>query len=254
MTEGLSNLRLIVDDNGFKKVADISKDKKIGMPNGHLDPEFLRNLTPGSSFEFNGRKFYVFECGIFDYVMYKLKRQTQIVYPKEGYYIMMKLDIGPGKKVGEAGTGSGAFTVCLSKAVGPEGKVYTYEQREEFYNLAMRNYNEGKVFDNVVFYNRSINEGIEERDLDAFFLDVREPWEVLEKVREALKPSGNLGIIVPTVNQVSETMKSLINNNFYIDEAVEIMTRRFKINPERLRPEDMMIGHTGYLIFAKKMI
>lgn len=254
MGEGLSNLRLIVDDDGFKKVADVSKDKKIGMPNGHVDSEFIRNLTPGSSFEFNGRKFHVFECGMFDYVMYKLKRQTQIVYPKEGYYIMMKLDIAPGKRVGEAGTGSGAFTVCLSRAVGPEGRVYTYEQREEFYNLAKKNFKEGLVFDNVVFYNKSINEGIEERDLDAFFLDVRGPWEVIDKIREALKPSGNLGIIVPTANQVSETMKSLIKNNFFIDEAVEIMTRKYKLNPERLRPEDLMIGHTGYLIFAKKMI
>lgn len=89
--------------------------------------------------------------------------------------------------------------------------------------------------------------------MDAFFLDVRKPWEVLEEVRKALKPAGHLGILVPTTNQVSESLAALEENGFYISEVSEILLRKYKLNPQRLRPEDLMVGHTGYLIFARKL-
>lgn len=105
----------------------------------------------------------------------------------------------------------------------------------------------------MTIYNTPIEEGIQERDLDAFFLDVREPWKVIHVVRETLKPAGHLGIIVPTTNQVSQTLTSLEKNNFYISEVVEIIMRKYKPVPARLRPKDLMVGHTGYLIFARKL-
>ncbi|MCG0275416.1 MAG: tRNA (adenine-N1)-methyltransferase [Thermosediminibacteraceae bacterium] len=253
MRSGFETKRVIIGPDGFKKVVDIASPNKIGLPNGQIDSTQLAEIKPGNSFAVNGVDYYVLNCDMFDYVMYYLKRRTQIVYPKEGAYILMRLDVSPGKRVGEAGTGSGAFTVCLSRAVGPEGRVYTYEQREEFYKLAEKNIRGFSEFNNVVMHHKSINEGIEERDLDAFFLDVREPWEVLAEVRKALKPAGHLGILVPTTNQVAETMTSLEKNGFYISEVVEIMMRKYKLVPERLRPEDLMIGHTGYLIFARKL-
>lgn len=251
--KSITTKRIIIGPNNFKKVIDIASSNKIGLPKGQIDTEFLSKIKPGNSFEIQGEKYYVLECDTFDYIMYSLKRQTQIVYPKEGTYIAMRLDIFPGKRVGEAGTGSGAFTVYLSRLVGPSGRVYTYEQREEFYKLARKNLEEFSEFDNVIMYNKSINEGIEERDLDAFFLDVKKPWEVLEEVKNALKIGGHLGILVPTANQVSESLIALEKNGFYISEVSEIMLRKYKINPERLRPEDLMIGHTGYLIFARKV-
>ena len=106
--------------------------------------------------------YYVLNCDTYDYVMHYLKRKTQVVYPKEGAYILMRLDVFPGKRVGEAGTGSGAFTLCLSRAVGPQGQVYTYEQREDFYKLAEKNLKDFLEFDNVIMYNKSIEEGTQE--------------------------------------------------------------------------------------------
>ncbi|MCF6096077.1 tRNA (adenine-N1)-methyltransferase [Thermovorax subterraneus] len=253
MQSGFSTKRVIIGPEGFKKVVDVASPNKIGLPNGQINSKELAEIRPGGSFEVKGTVYHVLSCDTFDYVMHYLKRRTQIVYPKEGAYIMMRLDIFPGKRVGEAGTGSGAFTVCLSRAVGPEGRVYTYEQREEFYKLADKNIRNFAEFDNVVMHNKSIADGIEEEDLDAFFLDVREPWEVLGEIRKALKPAGHLGIIVPTTNQVTQTMESLEKGGFYIAEVVEIMMRKYKLVPERLRPEDLMVGHTGYLIFARKL-
>ncbi|MGB9808847.1 MAG: tRNA (adenine-N1)-methyltransferase, partial [Caldanaerobacter sp.] len=158
------NKRIIIGPGNFKKVIDITSSGKVGLPKGQVDINFLATLTPGTSFEIQGEKYYILECDTFDYIMYSLKRHTQIVYPKEGSYIAMRLDIFPGKRVGEAGTGSGAFTVYLSRLVGPHGRVYTYEQREEFFNLARKNIEEFSEFDNVVMHNKSINEGIEERE------------------------------------------------------------------------------------------
>jgi len=249
----ITTKRVIIGPDNFKKVIDLSSPSKIGLPKGQIDTDFLSQIKPGNSFEVQGIKYHVLNCDTFDYIMHSLKRQTQIVYPKEACYIAMRLDIFPGKRVGEAGTGSGAFTVYLSRAVGPYGRVYTYEQREEFYKLAQNNLSEFSEFDNVIMYNKSINDGIKGRDLDAFFLDVRKPWEVLEEVRKALKPAGHLGILVPTTNQVSESLAALEENGFYISEVSEILLRKYKLNPQRLRPEDLMVGHTGYLIFARKL-
>jgi len=253
MQSGFSTKRVIIGPDGFKKVVDIASPNKVGLPNGQIDSTELAEIKPGNSFEIKDTVYYVLNCDTYDYVMHYLKRRTQVVYPKEGAYILMRLDVFPGKRVGEAGTGSGAFTLCLSRAVGPQGQVYTYEQREDFYKLAEKNLKDFLEFDNVIMYNKSIEEGIQERDLDAFFLDVREPWEVIQIVREALKPAGHLGIIVPTTNQVSQTLISLEKNSFYISEVVEIMMRKYKLVPERLRPKDLMVGHTGYLIFARKL-
>ncbi|HBT20839.1 MAG TPA: SAM-dependent methyltransferase [Peptococcaceae bacterium] len=245
---------LITDGKKFKRVFNINSVEKVKLPTGEIDGEKLKEIQKGSSFIVNNRRYYVFNCDLYDYIMYHLTRHTQIVYPKEAAYIMVRLDISPGKRIGEAGTGSGALTAFFSRAVGKDGRVYTYEKREEFVSIAKKNLSRCREFDNIIFHHKSIEDGIEERDLDAFFLDVREPWLVITQVREALKPSGSLGILVPTTNQVSQTIESLEDNNFFILEVSEIIMREFKINAQRLRPKDIMVGHTGYLIFGKKVV
>lgn len=253
MHQGFETMKVIIGPEGFKKVVNTSIPKRINLPTGYIDSTALSQIPPGGSFVANDVEYYVFPCDTFDYVMHYLKRHTQIVYPKDGAYILMRLDITPGKRVGEAGTGSGAFALYLSMAVGLEGKVYTYEQREEFYKLAEKNIKGFAKFDNVVMHNKSILDGIEERDLDAFFLDIREPEEAIPQIREALKPAGHLGILVPTTNQVTEILKALDDHKFYVSEVVEILARQYKPVPERLRPDDRMIGHTAYMIFARKI-
>lgn len=139
MQSDFSTKRVIIGPDNFKKVVDIASPNKIGLPNRQINATDLAKIKPGGSFVIKDKIYYVLNCDIYDYVMHYLKRRTQVVYPKEGAYILMRLDVSPGKRVGEAGTGSRVFTVCLSRAVGPQGQVYTYEQREEFYKLAQNN-------------------------------------------------------------------------------------------------------------------
>lgn len=244
----------ITNGKKFKKIVDISVSQKIGLVGGMISSEELRQITPGSFFTVKGEKYYVFPCSLHDYVYHKLKRSTQIIYPKELGFILIKLDISPGKRVGEAGTGSGALTSFLSRFVGSEGVVFSYERRADLLEAANKNVSSCSEFDNVIFKEKHIEESIEESDLDAFFLDIRNPWTALSTVKEALKPGGNLGVLLTTTNQVSLTLRALQRYNFFVSEVLETYLRNYKINPSRLRPEDRMIGHTGYLVFAKKVI
>lgn len=253
MADNLKHKRVVIGPRNFYRVFDNSKKHQVQLPRGFIAAEQLQQIPSGASFEVNGEYYYVLDCDLYDYLMYDLKRQTQIVYPKEAAYILLRLNIAPGSRVGEAGTGSGALTCVFSRAVGEQGRVYTYERRERFTRTIQQNVQVCQQYQNVVFRNQDIEEGIAETELDAFFLDLKNPWEVIGIVRAALKAGGHLGVLLPTTNQISLTLKALKQHSFYVTEILEILVRNYKLNPERLRPEDRMIGHTGYLVFARKL-
>lgn len=200
-----------------------------------------------------GERFYLLKPTLYDFIM-KIERLTQIVYPKEIGYILVKLDIGPGRIVLECGSGSGALTSAFAFAVGKEGKVISYEREPKFLELAKKNIKKLKLEDRVVFKNIEVTEKFEEREVDAVFLDLKEPWTLIKASWEALKGGCPLGILVPTTNQVCECLKEMEKFPFVEVEVIEILLRKYKPNPERLRPEDRMVAHTGYLIFAKKVL
>lgn len=181
-----------------------------------------------------------------------VKRQTQIIYPKDIGYICMRLGVGNGTRVIEAGSGSGSLTIALSWFSGEKGHVYTYEAREEFYKLCRRNLQWAGVGHNVTQYNRDIAQGFDQTDADALFLDVRTPWEYLDEVLRALRPGGAYAFLVPTVDQVSLLLKGMETRPFDAIEVEEVLVRGWKAIADRLRPNDRMVSHTGFLIFARK--
>jgi tRNA (adenine57-N1/adenine58-N1)-methyltransferase len=200
-----------------------------------------------------GYAFVVVEPSTFDLITL-LKRTTQIMYPKDIGYALLKLNVRPGGRVVEAGTGSGGLTLALARAVGPEGRLYSYEVRADILELAKQNLEALGLAGVVEFKQRDIAEGLDERDVDALFLDVRRPWAYLEQVVEALKDSGFFGAILPTTNQVVELVRALESiGTFAQIEVEEILVRPYKAVPTRLRPIDRMVAHTGYLIFARKV-
>ena len=138
--------------------------------------------------------------------------------------------------------------------MGDQGKVCTYDRREEFSALAKKNAEKWGVAHRIEFNVRSLDEGFKERNADAVFLDIPTPWEYIDKAYEALAPGNHLGILVPTTNQVSDTIVKLNEFGFADIQVVELMLRYYKTEPNRIRPEDVMIGHTGYLIFAVKTL
>lgn len=186
-------------------------------------------------------------------LMTHIKRGTQIIYPKDAAYLVHRMNLRSGSRVIEAGTGSGVLTVALAWAVAPAGKVYSYEVRPDTYQLARRNLERVGLLPYVEMSLGSIDEGFQQQGVDALFLDVRTPWDFLESARAALKPGGFFASLLPTTNQVSELLSGL-DAHGYADVAVEeLLLRAYKPIPERLRPDENMVGHTGFLIFARCM-
>ncbi|MCX7857414.1 MAG: tRNA (adenine-N1)-methyltransferase [Deltaproteobacteria bacterium] len=205
----------------------------------------------GRDFGIKYGEYLIFKPTIEDVVMLGIKRETQIVYPKDGFYICMKLNLKNGSKLLEIGTGSGALTLLFSRACGPNGKVVSLEKEERHYKNAKRNLETYCELKNVALILGDVT-NCREKEFDACFVDVREPWSLMQYVRESLKPSGIFGTIIPTTNQISDTLKGL-QDGFGDIEVMEILLRKYKTLPERVRPFDRMVAHTGYLVFARKV-
>ncbi len=197
--------------------------------------------------------FLVLEPSIHDLIK-NIKRISQIMYPKDIGYILLKMSIVSGRRVIEAGTGSGGLTLALAHSVRPEGRVYSYELRPDMLETAIHNLEQAGLLDYVEFRERDIGEGFEEREVDALFLDVRTPWHYLEQAYAALKGGGFFGAILPTTNQVESLIRALPRCGFFDVEVEELLLRPYKAVYARLRPMDRMVAHTGYLIFARKIV
>ena len=187
-------------------------------------------------------------------ILRDLKRNTQIMYPKDIGFILISMGIGPGVHVLEAGTGSGSLTTALAWAVGPQGRVTTYEAKPEIQKLAVKNLERLGLDDRVTFKIRDIDLGFDEQGVDALFLDVQNPHDYIGQVRQALKPGGYFGSLLPTTNQVSRLLTALYQHRFAFQEVCEIILRYYKPVADRLRPTDRMVAHTGYLVFARPMV
>jgi tRNA (adenine57-N1/adenine58-N1)-methyltransferase len=198
-----------------------------------------------------GRAYRLLRPSLYDLVK-GVKRKTQIIYPKEIGYIVMRLGIGPGVRVIEAGSGSGSLTLALSWFCGEHGRVYTYEQRPEFAELCRRNLDWAGLGQNVEQHDRDIAQGFDQTGVDALFLDVRTPWDYLDQAAAALAPGAPIGFLLPTTNQVCDLLEALERKPFAGMEVMEILLRRHKAVYERFRPEDRMVAHTGYLVFARQ--
>lgn len=186
-----------------------------------------------------------------DDLIHHLKRGTQIIYPKDAAYLVHRLNLRAGMQVIEAGTGSGGLTTALAWAVAPTGIVYSYEVRPEIHNLARNNLESVGLLPYVRLFQGDIEQGFQQRNVDALFLDVRMPWKHLEQVRVALRPGGFFASLLPTTNQVSELLVGLEAHSFADIAVEELLLRAYKPVPDRLRPDDSMNGHTGFLVFAR---
>ena len=204
-------------------------------------------------FTHTGSAFFLFQPGPTD-IWRETRRNTQIMYPKDIGYLLLKMGIGPGVTVLEAGTGSGALTTALAWAVGPHGAVFSYEIRPEMQNLARKNLEKLGLLDRVIFKLRDIEAGFDEQNVDALFLDLSNAYDFLAQARQALKPGGFFGAILPTTNQVARLLQALYDHHYAFVEVCEVMLRFYKPVPERLRPTDRMVAHTGYLCFARPML
>ena len=218
----------------------VSHDDIIGRPLGRV----VRSH--------NDHAFLVLSPSIHDLSM-NVRRATQIVYPKDIGYILMKLNIVPGTRVIEAGTGSGALTIALARYVSPGGRIYSYDMRDDMLRLAAKNLALAGLADAVDLKLRDISQGFDEEGVETVFLDVRTPWDYLPPTVAALRDGGFFGAILPTANQVIELLAGLESGPWADIEVSELLLRTYKTVPGRFRPEDRLTPHTGFLIFARKL-
>jgi len=187
-------------------------------------------------------------------IQISMGRNTQIVYPKDAGTILIEAGIHAGCRVVESGTGSGALTGILARAVGPEGHIYTYEVREDMYKGAKKNLEKFGLTDNVTMYNADILDGIYEDNVDAVVLDLATPWLLVDEAHRVLKPSHYIVSYSPTIEQVMKTCKALGESGEWgMIKTLEVLQREIMVREGKTRPTTWMVGHTGYMTFARAL-
>ncbi len=242
----------LVSPQGKKYLRIVEEDKELHTHHGKILFSEIIGKNFGDAVNTHlGKTYYIFKPTLYDLVK-NIKRKTQIIYPKDIGYILLRLGIGPDTKVVEAGCGSGSLTMAFAYMVGDGGKVYSYDRREEFVALCLENLKKVGLESRVELKVMDIENGFNVEDADCGFLDVREPWRCVPSISRAVKKGGVLGFLLPTTNQVTMLLNCLEKICSDID-VVEILLRRYKPVSERFRPDDRMVAHTGFLIFARNI-
>jgi tRNA (adenine57-N1/adenine58-N1)-methyltransferase len=247
------DLVLLLGKDGKRFMVRLSPGETLHTHRGYIKHDDVMGQPFGARLTTQlGHPFYLLRPSIHDLIM-NVRRESQIIYPKESGYVLLKMNILPGSRVIEAGTGSGAMTIALARGVMPSGRVYSYDRRQDMLDLAARNLSKVGVLDLVDLKCRGIAEGFEEKEVDALFMDVREPQLYVGRVKEALASGSFFGALVPTTNQVSALLEELELKGFVDLEVSEMLLRHYKTVAARLRPEDRMVAHTGYLVFGRPL-
>src|SRR6266516_416245 len=187
-----------------------------------------------------------------DFVL-RMPRGAQVVYPKDLGPILMQGDVHPGARVLEAGTGSGALTIALCRAVGGQGRVTSYETRPEHRGRAVSNVETffGKVPDHLELRLGDVSEvGATGENYDRAVLDLPEPWACLPAVAAVRELGGVLCAYLPTTPQVQQLVLELPQEGFHHQEPFETLHRSWHVTERRVRPDHRMVAHTGFITIA----
>jgi tRNA (adenine57-N1/adenine58-N1)-methyltransferase len=224
----------------------VAHDALIGRPDG-----CLVQLS-------RGKRMLALRPTLGEYVL-KMPRGAQVLYPKDLALIPMWADVYPGALVFESGTGSGALTMALLRAVGPKGAVVTYEMRDDFSRTALSNIERYMgAAPNLYPFRKNAYEGIEVpedgRLFDRIVLDLPEPWQVVPHAVTALRSGGIYLSFVPTVPQVVQTVEALERAAvFGMIHTFETLLRTWSIQGRSVRPDHRMVAHSGFITVARKV-
>jgi tRNA (adenine57-N1/adenine58-N1)-methyltransferase len=246
----------LTDQKGKIYSITITPGKEWHTHKGWIVHDDLIGLPEGSVVSTSaGLKFTAFIPLLTDYVL-SMPRGATIVYPKDAALIVGFADIFPGARVLEAGVGSGALTLSLLRAVGPTGSVHSVERREEFAANAtsnIENYFGGRPA-NWSLAIGSVQEQEFDHEFDRVILDMLAPWECVEMAAKVLRPGGVFMAYVATTTQLSATAEALKDDGHFTEpESFESMVRGWHHEGLAVRPQQRMIGHTGFLIFSRRM-
>lgn len=249
---------MLIDGRGRRYLITLASGKQFHSHLGIVEHDGLIGAPDGSRISTNsGSTYTAFRPTLADYVL-KMKRGAQVVYPKDIGLILMYADIFPGAVVIEAGSGSASLALALARAVGPEGKLISYEIREDHHVQAVENVKRwfetsGGMPENVELRLADIFEETPSETADRMVLDMPEPWRAVGTATKALSGGGILCCYVPTIPQVQRTVESMKLGGFGFVDTFEGLVRTWKVDGQSVRPDHRMVAHTGFLITGRKL-
>ncbi len=247
-------MKLLLNENGKRILIDESGLKDdVNTNDGVIKKEDIKEAKEGGMVKTHkGVKYFVIKPGFLDF--YKsMKRGPQIITLKDASAIGVYTGISPGMRVLDAGLGSGAMTAYAANLVRPSGMVYSYELREDFIDIGKRNLEKMGLLDYVTIKNKDVYKTIDEKDLDVIVLDVPSPERALKNAKKALKVGGYLAVYVPTITQVSLFCDNLEESGISLIKVIDLIEYPWKVKGKAVRPENMILGHTGFIIITRKM-
>lgn len=241
---------MILDERGKKYL--LKEDKEFQSDLGIVSAEQIANSEIGDELKSHlDHTFKIVKPNVNDFIDL-MDRRCSILIQKDIGSVLAHTGLGAGDRVVDAGTGAGAIALNFGNVVGSEGKVYTYEIREDFAEVAKKNI-ENFGITNIEVKNKDIKEGIDEDNLDLIFLDLPKPFEIFEDVYDSLKVGGWLTVYAPYIDQAEISYRIAKKLGFYNIDIIEILERGLEVRQQGVRPKTRMVGHSGYLLFARKL-
>lgn len=246
----------ILDHEGRYFLLRLASGGRLETHRGVLAHDSLIGQPFGSKVHTHlGKPFYLFTPSIHDLVV-EAKRQSQILFPKDIGIILMQLNVGPGMTVLEAGTGSGALTLALLRFVGPTGRVISVERRDDHAAHARKTITRwlGAIPEHLDLRIGEVEDVIAEVRPERLVLDLPEPWHAVAVAAEHQPGGGILCAYLPTVPQLQTLTDAMRETGRYDQiEISETLFRTWTVEGRSVRPDHRMVGHTGFLVVARKV-
>lgn len=243
-------MKMILDERGKKYVLKPGAEFQSDL--GIVKADVLDAAEVGDEVKSHlDHTFKIMKPNINDFIDI-MERRCSILLKKDIGLVLAHTGLGAGSRVVDAGTGAGAIALNFGNVVGPEGQVYTYEIREDFAEVARKNINNFGIT-NIEVKNQNIKDGIDEENIDLVFLDLPKPFEIFEEVMDSLNVGGWLAVYAPYIDQAEISCRIAKKLGFYDIDIIEILERGLEVRQQGVRPKTRMVGHSGYLVFARKL-
>lgn len=243
-------MKMILDERGKKYILKPGVEFQSDL--GIVKADVLDSAQIGDEVKSHlDHTFKIVKPNINDFIDL-MDRRCSILIKKDIGQVLAHTGLGAGSRVVDAGTGAGAIALNFGNVVGETGRVYTYEIREDFAEVAKKNIDNFGIT-NIEVKNRNIKDGIDEDNIDLIFLDLPKPYEIFEDVMDSLNVGGWLAVYAPYIDQAETAYRVAKKLGFYDIEIIELLERGLEVRTQGVRPKTRMVGHSGYLVFARKL-